>query len=391
MIFSNAFAAHGRRSQRSRYLGSLAIWGVFRFWLSLWSLAEPLNAFQEWQIYDTGTDASLRGLMAIDDQVAWACGSKGTVIKTIDGGGTWTKLDVTGLTVNKSAGSESPGIEFRSIHAWDAHKVLVATAGQPARIMKSMDGGVEWVCVYEHSSPEAFLDGLRLWDERTGLAFSDPVDGKMLILKTDNEGESWRALDSQDLPSIEKGEAGFAASNSSLAVFSPLHAWIGLGGTQGGVSRIFQTQNGGKSWTVNSVPPIARNESSGIFSVAFQDALHGIAVGGNYRLDSDASSNIAITDDGGLSWHNPSESRPRGFRSSIVFAKAPSGFSWWGHQSIWITCGPSGCDWSPDGQTWHDLSDIGFHALALSSQGSIWASGAQGRVARMRPANAGNN
>lgn len=342
-------------------------------------------------MYDTGTDASLRGLVAIDDQVAWACGSKGTIVRTIDGGTTWTKLAVTGFVGKGAAGDGSANIEFRSIHAWDAQRVLVATAGQPARIMKSIDGGANWLCVYEHSSPEAFLDGLRLWDEQTGLAFSDPVDGKMLILKTDNEGKTWIPFESQDLPPIEKGEAGFAASNSSLAVFPPWHAWIGMGGTQGGESRMYQTHDGGKSWAVHAVPPIVRNESSGIFSVAFQDSRHGVAVGGNYRLDSDVSSNIAITDDGGLSWRYPSASRPRGFRSSIVFAKAPVGRSWWGHPAIWITCGPSGCDWSPDRLVWHELSDIGFHALALSSQGSVWASGSQGRVARIQPMNARNN
>ena len=386
MISIDASTSISRRSRLNWNFGTLAIWFFFSFWLSLLSLTENARAFQEWQVFDTGTDASLRGLFAIDDQVAWSCGSKGTVVRTINGGITWTKLAVPGLTDGGSA-----GIEFRSIHSWDAQRVLVATAGQPARIMKSIDGGANWVCVYEHSSPEAFLDGLRLWDERTGLAFSDPVDGKMLILKTDSEGDSWLPLDSQDLPPIEKGEAGFAASNSSLAVFPPLHAWIGLGGTQGGESRMFQTRDGGKSWAVHAVPPIVRNESSGVFSVAFQDAKHGIAVGGNYRQDSDASSNIAITDDGGLSWRYLSESRPRGFRSSIVFAKAPDGRSWWGHPSIWITCGPSGCDWSPDGQAWHDLSDIGFHALSLSSQGSVWASGSQGRVARISPMNTQNN
>ena len=385
MIFNNASASLCRRSQLGWDFGKLASWFFFSFWLSLLSLFENLNAFQEWQVYDTGTDASLRGLVAIDDQVAWVCGSKGTVARTIDGGTTWTKLSVTGLT-----GIGFEGIEFRAIHAWDAKRVVVATAGQPARIMKSIDGGSNWDCVYENPSPEAFLDGLRLWDDRTGLAFSDPVDGKMLILKTVNEGETWIPFDSQDLPPIEKGEAGFAASNSSLAVFSPRHAWIGLGGTQGGESRMYQTHDGGKSWEVHAVPPMVRTESSGIFSVAFQDAIHGIAVGGNYRLDSDASSNIAMTHDGGLSWVYPSTSRPRGFRSSIVFAKAPDGFSWWGHQSIWITCGPSGCDWSPDGKTWNELSDTGFHALALSSQGSVWASGSQGRIARMMPTIARN-
>ncbi|MFY7875967.1 MAG: YCF48-related protein [Pirellula sp.] len=352
------------------------------FLISLLGVPENLVAFQEWQVFDTGTTASLRGLIVVDDQVAWACGSKGTVIRTVDGGSTWTKHTVTGFS---ETGTEA--IEFRSIHAWDSQKVLVATAGQPARIMRSLNGGVDWDCAFEHPSPQAFLDGMRFWDKQRGLAFSDPVDGKMLILKTDDGGGSWSPIDSQLLPSMDKGEAGFAASNSSLFLYSPGSAWIGLGGTEGGESRMFQTQDGGRSWAVHTVPPVARNESSGIFSIAFQDVRRGIAVGGNYRLDSDASSNIAITEDGGLHWRHTNVNRPRGFRSSIVFAKAPSGLTWWGHQAVWIACGPSGCDWSTDGETWESLSDIGFHALSVSAQGAVWASGAQGRVAILLPLN----
>lgn len=336
---------------------------------------QPVNAYQEWQVYDTGTGSSLRGLCAVDDRIAWACGSQGTVIRTIDGGVTWAQHPVTDL----------PDSEFRSIYAWDAERVIVGTAGQPTRIMKSNNAGADWTCVYHNPSPQAFLDGLTFWDQTQGLAFSDPVDGQLLILKTVDQGETWAPISSQDVPPIEKGEAGFAASNSSLAVFADRYAWIGLGGGVSGSSRVFHSKDGGKKWMVHTVEPIARNESSGIFSVAFQEPQRGIAVGGNYPSETDTSSNIAITQDGGRSWRSPKGSRPRGFRSSIVFVKAQTYAAVWGGESAWIACGPTGCDWSSDGETWHALSDVGFHALYLSPEGSVWASGSNGRVARLLP------
>ena len=35
----------------------------------------------------------MRGVSAVGGGVAWACGSEGTVLKTVDGGETWTKVN----------------------------------------------------------------------------------------------------------------------------------------------------------------------------------------------------------------------------------------------------------------------------------------------------------
>lgn len=42
--------------------------------------------------FTPGVTVSLRGLSVVDDKVAWASGVNGTVIRTIDGGQTWTEL-----------------------------------------------------------------------------------------------------------------------------------------------------------------------------------------------------------------------------------------------------------------------------------------------------------
>jgi MFS-type transporter involved in bile tolerance (Atg22 family) len=41
-----------------------------------------------WQLTPTGSTARLRGLSAVSAKVAWASGSLGTVLRTIDGGAT---------------------------------------------------------------------------------------------------------------------------------------------------------------------------------------------------------------------------------------------------------------------------------------------------------------
>ena len=39
--------------------------------------------------------------------------------------------------------------------------------------------------------------------------------------------------------------------------------------------------------------------------------------------------------------------------------------------------------WQLDGESWSPFLDVGFHTLAVTSDGSIWASDSSGRVARL--------
>src|SRR6266545_2425452 len=45
-----------------------------------------------WQLTPTGVDAGLRGLSPVSSRVAWASGSGGTVIRTVDGGRSWARV-----------------------------------------------------------------------------------------------------------------------------------------------------------------------------------------------------------------------------------------------------------------------------------------------------------
>jgi hypothetical protein len=46
----------------------------------------PAAARPPWLMQDSGTTAGLRGIDSVDGMVAWASGTGGTVLKTIDGG-----------------------------------------------------------------------------------------------------------------------------------------------------------------------------------------------------------------------------------------------------------------------------------------------------------------
>ena len=71
------------------------------------------------------------------------------------------------------------------------------------------------------------------------------------------------------------GESVFAASDSAMATRG---GWIWFGTSKGTVLRT----KGSANWQRAQTPLASGTDSSGVFSLAFRDQKHGIAVGGDY-------------------------------------------------------------------------------------------------------------
>ena len=182
------------------------------------------------------------------------------------------------------------------------------------------------------------------------------------------------ALDARDHPRRRRGRRSFAASNSCLVVRGKAEAWFATGGK--GAARVFHSTNGGRSWTVATTPVRRDSANAGIFSLAFADARHGIAVGGDYSKPADPAHNIAITSDGGKTWTEPGGTPPAGFRSAVLYLP---------DAKLWIATGTSGSDVSSDGgQSWRNFDHGNFNALAFASRSAGWAVGPRGRIAAIR-------
>ena len=116
--------------------------------------------------------------------------------------------------------------------------------------------------------------------------------------------------------------------------------------------------------------------SAGIFSLAFSDPLHGIAVGGDYTKPADAQHNIAVTSDGGRTWTEPSRPHPNGYRSAVAFVP---------DKKMWIAVGTTGSDISyDDGKSWKLFDAGAFNAVSFASSQAGWAVGPNGRLAEFR-------
>ncbi len=127
------------------------------------------------------TKTSLRGLSVVTDKVVWVSGSNGSVGKTLDGGATWQWI--------KPKGYEK--LDFRDIEAFNEKEAVVVNAGSPAYILKTVDGGESWTESYKNVDTAIFLDGLGFWDKNKAISFGDPIGNKMQLLKTIDAGKSW--------------------------------------------------------------------------------------------------------------------------------------------------------------------------------------------------------
>jgi photosystem II stability/assembly factor-like uncharacterized protein len=308
---------------------------------------------------------TFRALQALSSSVVWASGSRGSVCRTIDGGGRWEVLRVPG----------GEKLDFRSLAAFDADRALVANAGSPGFIFKTTDGGRNWKVVYKDDHPSFFIDAMAFWDDRRGLVLGDPIDGLFLFLSTEDGGESWSPMPRNALPAPLAGEAFFAASNGSMILKDRSLVWIASGG--GETARVFISRDGGRSFKTISVPMAAGRSTRGIFGLALRSARECLAVGGDYGETEFRDSIAAVTEDGGKSWRPLLTSGLSGFRESAAFVP--------GRTDV-LAVGPGGADYSGDnGRTWRPFALDGCHAIAFAPDGSLgWAAGNKGKIVRIR-------
>lgn len=302
------------------------------------------NSFaqKEFQIdtFNLNVNSNFRGLSVVNDDIIWISGSNGFVGVSTDGG--------KHFNINQIMGFEK--FDFRDIEAFNEKDAVVINAGSPAYILKTKDGGNTWKVSYTNPIKEIFFNGMDFWDDKKGIAFSDPVENKLFIIKTEDGGKSWKEIPYKDCPLLQDGEAGFAASGTSIRVTGDGYAFIGTGGK---AAHLFTSVDYGKTWKKFSCPIIKFKESTGIFSVAFRDARTGMVIGGDYAADSVSKDNFFLTFNGGKSWKLPFQS-PGGYRSCVEYIT----------QTHLIATGTSGTDISYDGgQTWLKFSPLGFNTV----------------------------
>jgi photosystem II stability/assembly factor-like uncharacterized protein len=316
-----------------------------------------------WDLSPTDSTARLRGLSVVSAATVWASGSQGTVLRTVNGGRTWSSVGPP----------SAAALELRDIEAFDAKRAVALSigTGEDSRVYRTVDGGRTWTETFRNTDPAAFYDCLTFLDERHGLALSDPVDGTFRILATSDAGRSWSVVSPDGMPAALPGEFAFAASGTCL-VSAGGRAYFATGG--GATARVFRSDDRGLTWKVSDTP-VPSGPSAGIYSLAFRDRDHGVAVGGDYATPDAAPDGVAITRDGGRTWISAGR-EPGEYRSGAAYMTRLGPV---------LAVGPTGSDISYDGGRHWSLFDSGsFDAVECAGLAICYASGEQGRIARLR-------
>jgi photosystem II stability/assembly factor-like uncharacterized protein len=325
-------------------------------------LAIATSAFAQWVAEDSGTKSSLRGIHNSGQGVAWASGATGAILRSEDDGYLWQQCAVP---------PDAAKLDFRGVWGWSANRAIALSSGpgSASKLFETTDGCAHWHLLFTNPDPAGFWDAIAFSNDRQGMLLGDPVNGLFAIWRTSDGGRHWSRDDSAGL-AAERGEGAFAASNSALFISSDgKDAYFGTGGPGG--PRILHFNAGGNGNWISVKPPWSHtNESSGIFSVAFRDAKHGVAVGGDYKQPNQSEGTAASTADGGATWIAASEP-PGGYRSAVAWRET---------LHAWIAVGPNGSDISyDDGKTWKRFDTAAWNALSLP-----WAVGENGRIGMLK-------
>jgi photosystem II stability/assembly factor-like uncharacterized protein len=311
-----------------------------------------------WSVHSAGVDANLRGLAVVvhrGSMIVWATGSKGTIVRSTDGGNTWEPLHIPGAET----------LDFRAVQTFDGKTVYVMSSGDAgaSRIYKSTDGGASWQMQFTDKRKGFFLDALICSDEQHCYALSDPVDGKFLLIAT-ADGGHWKELPRDHMPAALPQEGAFAASNSSLLLYGKSELYFATGGPK---ARVFHSPDLGETWTAIETPVLGGKASQGIFSmVRAGDTV--VVVGGDYEKPQSAERTAAFSSDEGKTWHL-AEAMPSGYRSSVDTFDA--GF---------VAVGLNGAETSRDGSHWFHIDSPGLNAVTFIS-GKGWGIGPKGLAA----------
>ena len=341
----------------------------------------------QWDIEESHTTASLRGIHNVGGGVAWASGTNGTVLRTEDGGYLWQTCTIP-------PGAEK--LDFRGIQAFDENTAIVMSSGlgDLSRLYKTTDGCQTWKLLFTNPDKEGFWDAINLSTPYAVLV-GDPVRGKFFARISEDVGKTWhRSGDDSALSTADPAAGMFAASNSIVTMSGGL---IFLVANAGGHSLLFSSifpnnhcQHPGTKtapcpngyvWSEPEIIPLAKGSPSrGVFSLALagDDPRVMVAVGGDYRNPNETAGTAAFFHDN-ATW-SPSTTPPHGYRSSVAYDPT---------QKLWITVGPNGTDISTDdGNNWRPLTPSGYdppdadknwNALSLP-----FVVGPHGRIGRLR-------
>ncbi|GHC67279.1 WD40/YVTN/BNR-like repeat-containing protein [Streptomyces flavofungini] len=143
--------------------------------------------------------------------------------------------------------------------------------------------------MFRNSVPNAFYDCVAFFDDRHGLAVSDPVGGKF----PEGGGSTWRPAPADGMPAATPDD-GALATGTCMIAHDRRHAWFGTTGTRGGAGhnpQVFHTADGGRTWSAADTP----------IPGGFRNSVAWVP-GGGHTAVAVGPNGSDVSTDGGRSW-----------------------------------------------------------------------------------------
>jgi photosystem II stability/assembly factor-like uncharacterized protein len=168
-------------------------------------------------------DEVLSAVHLVDSQTGWIVGGEGAILRTDDGGQSWSAQDC------------AAGAPLRDVDAADATHAW-AVGAQGGLVCRTTDGGESWS--YAFLSPTWSLQGVDFSGTSYGLA----VGKNGLILRSEDGGANWETVPA-DRIFLYEGQAEALQLNAVILLESNGWAWaVGDDGI------ILSSYNGGRDW-----------------------------------------------------------------------------------------------------------------------------------------------
>src|SRR3954470_11291670 len=225
------------------------------------ALAKTVDGGQTWTRGNVSTSEDVRDVSFPTNVAGFALDTAGGLFRTRDGGATWRPLD-TGSTQNAAA-----------VVAPSPTTVLLAG---PRGLRRSTDGGDTFAAIANRAVARALLTSI----DTAGSTLV--ASGPRAIFRSADRGRTWRAV---RRPS-RNGRARTVDFVDGRTGF-----WLGNDG------RVFRTRNGGRSWTA-----LTGAGTSEAYGMAFSSATRGYLAFNRFGDATTPAGFLLRTSDGGATW-----------------------------------------------------------------------------------------